>query len=380
MPALPLLSPDRLTDVKNSKDDELCKLLESNDTQLRQAAANQIIAAAAADDAQRSSVGQRLAEMLQNERLPPAVLASVIQASGPYADKAIRQALCKLIDHKNAEIVRVAATALGESPPSEPEELVEVGEFLKGAYGRFSQAAAERAIQLALARLAVAGVADAAEWGFEATSVTHGPKMSRYTFDGHVRALEMVPDAAKELMLGNLDVAINLDIVEPLERQRLKEFVTLTAEAMRTRELSEFLDALLRGEEDLFVKIEAPLEARLIACYQNVLVDPPINADAVIEWLDKHPGGPVEVEIAALETLANVGTTKKEAFDKLSDRLLADPLATTTLAQRLIAGHLDRSLLSKLRQSVQRHAQSEKIEGPAKLLAELDKLDRPAPQ
>jgi hypothetical protein len=284
--------------------------------------------------------------------------------------------LCKLIDHENAEIVRLAATALGEFPPTDADELTEVGDFLKGAYGRFSQAASERAIQLALARLAVAGVADAAEWGFEATSVTHGPKMSRYTFDGHVRALEMVPGAAKELMLGNLDVAINLDIVEPLERQRLKEFVTLTAEAMRTRELAEFLDALLRGEEDLFVRIEAPLEARLIACYQNVLVDPPINADAVIEWLEKHPGGPVEVEIAALETLANVGTTKKEAFDKLTERLLADPAAAAALAQRLISGHLDRSLLPKVRAAMQRHAQSEKVEGAAKLLAELNKLDR----
>jgi hypothetical protein len=180
-------------------------------------------------------------------------------------------------------------------------------------------------------------------------------------------------------MLGNLDVAINLDVGEPLERQRIKEFVTLTAEAMRTRELADFLDALLRGEEDLFVKVEAPLEARLIACYQNVLVEPPINADAVIEWLDKHPGGPVEVEIAALETLSIVGTTKKEAFDKLVERLLAQPTAAITLARRLTTGHLDRSLLVRVREAVQRHAASDDSGEAAKLLTELVKLEKEKP-
>jgi glucose/arabinose dehydrogenase len=378
-PALPLLASDRLNSIQDASAEELCKLLESADPQLRQAAVHQVIAAAGADDSDRASLTAGLTAALKNERLPPGALASVIHAAGPHADKAMRHELCRLIQHENDEIARLAANALGDNPPSDPEELSDIAEHLKGAYGRVSHAAAERAVQLALASLAAAGVADAAEWGFEATSVTHGPKMGRYTFDGHVRALERVPGAAKELLLGNLDVAINLDIVEPLERQRLKEFVTLTAESMRARELAEFLDALLRGEEDLFVKIEAPLEARLIACYQNVLVDPPITADAVIEWLEKHPGGPVEVEIAALETLAHVGTTKKEPFDKLTERLLAEPAAAAALAQRLVSGHLDRSLLPKVRAAMQGHAASEQVERAAKLLAELNKLDRQVP-
>jgi hypothetical protein len=220
-------------------------------------------------------------------------------------------------------------------------------------------------------------VADAAEWGFEATSVTHGPEDEPLCFRRPRGALEMVPGAAKELMLGNLD-GDQPDVGEPRSAAD-HEFVTLTAEAMRTRELADFLDALLRGEEDLFVKVEAPLEARLIACYQNVLVDPAINADAVIEWLDKHPGGPIEVEIAALETLSIVGTTKTEAFDKLTERLLAQPAAAVILAQRLVAGRLDRSLLPRIRDAVTRHVANDSSGEATKLLAELAKLEKGKP-
>ena len=251
---------------------------------------------------------------------------------------------------------------------------------MKSALSTTRDAEAEAALRLALGTLAAAGAANApewsletVEWGFESMSVTHSAKTPPKVFQSHARALEMVPGAAKELMIGNLDVALNMPDVEPKERQRLKEFVTLTAEAMRTRELAEFLDALLTGEDDLFVKIEAPLETRLLACYQHAKADPPITADAVLQWLDKHPGGPPEVEIAALETIARAGTTKKDAATKLAERLLAKPDNAVALAQRLIAGHLERSLLPQVNEALKRHAAAgdKRMAGP---IAELKKI------
>src|SRR4029079_3780228 len=104
-------------------------------------------------------------------------------------------------------------------------------------------------LRLALGKLAAASppeaALDLAEGGFESMSVTHRSSTPPEVFEAHVQALEMVPDAAKELMLGNLDVALNFPEADPNERQRLKEFVTLTAERMHTAELSKFLDALL---------------------------------------------------------------------------------------------------------------------------------------
>ena len=44
------------------------------------------------------------------------------------------------------------------------------------------------------------------------------------------------------------------------------------------------------------------MRARLIACYKHVKAEPPINADAVVQWLDKHPGWSSDVGLAALET------------------------------------------------------------------------------
>lgn len=265
-----------------------------------------------------------------------------------------------------------AAELIQKSVPQDREHLVEVCDAVKAALSSTRDNAAQCALRLALGKLAAAGIEDAAEWGFESMSVTHNSKTPPEVFAAHARALEMVPGAAKELMIGNLDVALNFPDADPKERQRLKEFVTLTAEDMKTRELSDFLDALLTGEEDLFVKIEAPLEVRLLACYQNVKADPPINADAVVQWLEKHPGGPPEVEIAALETISLVGTTDPDAPSKLATRLLEKPANAVTLARRLIAGRLPKKLKPQIENALRKLA-TENDEAQ-KLLADVSKL------
>jgi hypothetical protein len=293
-------------------------------------------------------------------------------------DAASRAAIAKLLGDEKLDLSRLAATALGDFPPREEEALLAVADEVKTAPAAAADPLQQRALQLALGRLAAAAKSiDLVEWTFEGTSVTHGPKMSRQVFDGHVRALELVSGAAKELMLGNLDVALNLPEADPLERQRIKEFVTLTAEAMRTRELSEFLDALLLGDPNLFVRLEGPLESRLLACYRNVVVDPPITADAVAAWLEKNPGGPVEVEVAALETLSLVGTSKEGYVEKLADRLLMKPADAVLVAKSLIAGKLDRGLLPRIKSALIKH--KEQDAAAAKVLQELESIKPLAP-
>lgn len=282
-------------------------------------------------------------------------------------------ALLNQLSAGNPGLVCHAAAAIQKEPPQMREELLAVAEAVKAALSATTNAAVERELRLALGKLAAAGVEDAAEWGFESMSVTHNAKTPKDVFEAHVSALEMVPDAARELMIGNLDVALNFPDAEPQERQRLKEFVVLTAEGMRTRELGTFLDALLLGDDDLFVKLEAPLEARLIACYQKVQSDPPSNADAVLTWLEKHPGGPVEVEIVALETVLRVGTTKTDSLNKLTERLLEKPANALTLAKRLLAGNIDRSLLPQVREAVRRHSAGADSRKFSEVLTELDK-------
>jgi hypothetical protein len=146
--------------------------------------------------------------------------------------------------------------------------------------------------------------------------------------------------------------------VEPMERERLKEFVTLTAEGMRTKEAAVFLDALLTGDDEFFVELSPPMRARLIACYQNVKAEQPINADAVVQWLEKHRDWSSDVGLAALETVSVVGTTKKDAAGTLADKLLTKLENAEEIGRRMIAGKIDRSVLPQFRKAVERFSRT----------------------
>jgi hypothetical protein len=266
------------------------------------------------------------------------------------------EALVLMLSHDDAEIQRLAADALGDHPPREKDARDRLVQAIQ--YHLFApKPGVPRSMFLAHGKLA--GKLETSEWAFEAASVTIRKDMGPQIFDAHVRALEMTKDAARDLMLGNLDVAVNFADADAKERQRMKEFVTATAEAMRTRELAVFLDALFRGEEDLAAKLEPTFQARLIATYRNVQVEPPIRADAVAEWLEKHPGRPFEVELAALETLSLVGTTKPEATIKLAQRLLAKPEQAKEIGRRLIAGQVGPGLQSEIVAALKKHGEGD---------------------
>jgi hypothetical protein len=196
------------------------------------------------------------------------------------------EALLLMLDHEDANIQRLATDALGDHPPAAEEDRRRLLQALQRHLFAAKPGVPRGAL---LAHGKLAKNLDEAEWTFEATSVTYRAHMGPQIFDAHVRALEMTKDAARDLLLGNLDVAVNFPDADAKERQRMKEFVVATAEAMRTRELATFLDALLWGEDDLVVN-RKPLRgpADFTA---NIQVEPPINADAVAEWLGKHPGG-----------------------------------------------------------------------------------------
>ncbi len=291
--------------------------------------------------------------------------SSLGQTTFAQASNSDQDPLLRKLASDDANAVREAADEIAKSPPKDKERREAAAEAVKSALGTTRDAKAERALRLALGKLAAAGVEDApdwaldtVEWGFESMSVTHRPTTPPDLFEAHVRALEMVPDAAKELMIGNLDVAINFPGVEPMERLRLVEFVALTAEGMRTKELAIFLDALLTGEDDLLAQLEPPMRTRFISCYKNVKAEEPINADAVIQWLDKHRDWSSDVGLAALETISSVGTSKKDAAAKLADRLLAKLENAEEIGRRIIAGKIDRSVLPQFKTAYERFSRT----------------------
>jgi quinoprotein glucose dehydrogenase len=250
--------------------------------------------------------------LLTDATKPTPARAAALAAVAQHWDDSVLDALLALVADKNADLARLAADAIGEHLPDDKMAQETIADVLQQQLLR-APPAVQRSLYLALGKLG-RKLDTVPEWIFEATSVTPQVQSNRHAFDGHVRAAEMPEGWATELLIGNLEVALFDPNPEPEERQRLKLFVTKTAEAMRTKELATFLDRTIRDEKDYFSKLDAPLQARLLVAYQNVLVEPAVRADAVALWLSKHPQAAGDVQLAAWETLAKLGTEKPDSL------------------------------------------------------------------
>lgn len=363
-PAIPLAPLDSWQQIASAGEDQLTALLSSDEFELRRRAALELISRARSNANLAPSIATRATTIAYDDSRRAIVRAAAMSVAAHAMDATAFEALLLMLGHDDPDIQRLAAQALADHPPAaaEPRE-----RLVKSLQEHFFVQHPGVPYAMLLAHGKVAGNIDNAEWAFEATSVTYRPSMGPQVFAAHVRALEQTKDAARELLMGNLDVAINFPDADQKEKERLKEFVAATAEAMRSRELAVFLDALLRGDGDLLAKIDPTHQIRLIAAYRSVQVDPPINADAVAEWLDKHPGQPLEVELAALETLSLVGVTKPEAVTKLAGRLLARPDQAKEIARRFVAGQLGRNLQESIAAALRKHAPDQNDEGKALL-------------
>ncbi|MEX2176024.1 MAG: PQQ-dependent sugar dehydrogenase [Pirellulaceae bacterium] len=297
----------------------------------------------------------RLIAILLDELQPATERAAALAAARKVWDASVLDACLVAIGQQDPDLVRLAAEAIGERLPAEREAqqrlAEEMQQVLLGA-----ALPAQRPLYLALGKLGTR-LETVPEWIFEATSVTPAAQANRQVFDGHVRAAEMRQGAATELLLGNLEVALIDPNPDPPERERLKAFVTATAEAMRTRELANFLDKLIEDPRDFLTQLEPPLQARLLSAYQQIVVDPPIRADAAAEWLIRHATAPLEVQQAAMQTLAAVGTDK--------------PATAVAIARLVTSGKLDRSLLPQAVRLLQPHAKQSPTGEAAKLLVEI---------
>jgi len=260
-------------------------------------------------------------DIAQAKPKPPIERAAALGIACRSWDKKVLEACLELVLDEHPDLERLAADALGDHPPDDAETQSRIADVMEQKL-LLGPLPVRRSLYIALGKLGTK-LDSVPEWIFEATSVTPDAQANRYLFDAHVRAVETPKGWATELLLGNLEVALFDPNPEPEERQRLKKFVVATAEAMRTRELADFLDKSIRDEEDYFSKLDGPLQARLLTAYQNVLVEPAINADAVAQWLAKHPSAAPEVQLAAWQTLAKVGTSKPELTIGLAKALVA---------------------------------------------------------
>ena len=378
----PAVSANRWEALATASDEELLGILETAEGDWPRRALEELLLRAARDEAAGQRLRVQLVAQALNTTRPPKARAMALAGLSRLGGTLAISTLLNLLSDDDPEMVQLAADAVADLAPAAgsepPEGLSEAIEAVQSALGRTTHPRAERALRLALGRWAAAGGGlEAAEWNFESMSVTDRPRTPRIVFDAHVRALEMVPGAARELLIGNLDVAINFPQAEERERQRIKEFVVRTAEAMRTGELTAFLDALLAAEEDLAGKLEGELAARLMACYGHAETEPPPVADALAAWLERHLQAPAVVQVAALQTLGLVGTSRPEALEALLDqRFRRQPVLAIPLAERWLQGQLAEPLKPYVLKALARQAADDAKGSAARLL---EQIQRAAP-
>ena len=305
-----------------------------------------------------------LVALATNKAHPPIERAAALSQASRAWDKATLDACLGLLEDENADIARLAAETIGEHLPEDKETQQRVADTMQQLL-LTAPLPVRRSLYIALGKLGTK-LDTVPEWIFEATSVTPDVHTNPYLFEAHVRAAEMPPGWATELMIGNLEVALFDVNPEPQERVRLKKFVVATAEQMRTRELAGFLNKVIGDEKDYFSKLEAPLQARLLTAFQHVLVEPAIHADAIATWLARHPQASAEVQRAGWATLAKVGTSRPE------------PL--TAAAKALVAGgKLDPTLKASVLAALERHRDPAKPGEVDTVIASVSRLSAPSP-
>ena len=170
----------------------------------------------------------------------------------------------------------------------------------------------------------------------------------------------MVPGAAKELMIGNLDVALNMlgcrNPKSGATQGVLPSRSTAESDAGPARIGPNFSTPCSTTARMICSSRSVPLETRLLACYQHAKADPPITADAAsFSGSISILADPPRSRSPARNDRPAQGRQKKTPLPSSPSGCWRSR-TMPSLAQRLIAGHLERSLLPQVNEALKRHA------------------------
>ena len=91
----------------------------------------------------------------------------------------------------------------------------------------------------------------------------------------------------------------------------------------------------------------------------------------VVQWLEKHPDGPADVEAIALETVFLVGTKTPETATKLAERLLQSQELAQSVALRIAGGQKNPNLRPLVIAALKRQVLATKSADTTRLLQQL---------
>ena len=353
-PAIPLGDRNAWRKQSDLTSQELIQQLESDDFELRVHAQRKLVA-------NHSLTLNDWATIFNDSAKPAGTRALAISAAAQSYGSDVESAFAQLLQtDKDPEIRRLAAECIGRESTGKFNDGA-ILDALTRATNADDHLAVRRAAAMALGAIAATSAADSshrseiakalfdAAWTYRQHSADETPDV--WLTDGYVRGLERCGQPAIDLLASQITSPANA------EKQELAISIL---EAMRTRPAANGLDQVLAQDDQL--SDEQLL--RMIETYRHILVDPPIKANGVQEWLLRRTTASSQLRVAALQTLAMTGANA-DSVQELAIQLLEDPDPLVRVAAIQSIGEsrmmdATRPLVSALRQPT-RNAEEKRL-------------------
>jgi putative membrane-bound dehydrogenase-like protein len=292
-PALPLRGMDSWVKVVRQSDDDLIKTLAALDFSDRLAAQRELVHRG---DRNRAPLLRRALD----QQAPLAARLLAIGALQSFWNDDVKASFFKLLQDINNDVVRLAADALALN--GAPGDWEIQNELLKAL--TVAESPVRRAIVLAMGKIGAPGAEDVL-----ANVFRHDNGRDLYLSDGVVRALERLGSRGMLKLLEIADSGVDRD------RDRVVEaFLTL-----RSRAGADALPVLLNNPH-----LVPAQQSALLKSLSNYIFDPPLGAEALVEFLTSHPDAASEVKRTGVEMLGTFGPLQNDKVSKLILGLLVD--------------------------------------------------------
>ncbi len=321
-PAIERGTNDAWAQVATMTTGELLRLLDTEDFALRTHVQRALIKRGAAV---REPF---LAVALDQSRTAPA-RAMALGGACYFYDDSVVAAMRDLLDDKNFELRRLAADALGRHTTGtsiSPEVISRLAQSLQDEHP-----AVRRSAAMALGRVASLLDDDHPERQRAAArlydALRHDDGQDVYLHDGLLRGLEHTAAAGMDLL-----VAAALG-----DHADDRAFAIAELRALRTRPAVDALNRVLQDSD----KLTDRQVILVLETYGQILLEPPIDASEVGNWLRGHPNANVELKLAAVATLALTGTTNPEVMLPFVQELIDHPVQQFRLAVIALIGDMN---------------------------------------
>lgn len=326
---VPGIAPGRLdawAQLASRADDQLIALLDTPDGELRLRAQRELLR-------RGPKLRPKLANVAQDTTRTVPARAVALGGLCWQFDRLALRTCTALLDDGDADLRRLAATALSHNTPRERAAHVVVAGGMQRLWA-LAAADPDPAVRRAAA-LAAGTLAANLPPGHTARNETarllvrlFAEEEGRdvYLRDGILRGLERLGDTGLNLLVKR--------IIDGHGTGREKALAAL--ESLRTVAGARTLDAVMQHTDQL---TQQEL-SRVLAAYRHILVEPPVDVRAVADWLLAHPDAEPELHIVALETLALCGNHAPQTTLPVVLRLLEHSRSSIRLAAiQLIGRH-----------------------------------------